>query len=57
MFKTWHVPEKPTKLWAVKIACLTKNWEIDGDNDYKLPRLDSGRAGHTEGRVPRNKPR
>ena len=57
LFNTWHTTEKLTKLWAIKTACLSKIWESEGDNDYKLPRLSSGRAGRAEGRAPRNKPR
>jgi len=57
LFDTWHTTDKLTKLWAIKTACLSKIWETEGDNDYKLPRLSSGRAGRAEGRAPRNKPR
>jgi hypothetical protein len=57
LFETWHTPDKLTKLWAIKTACLCKIWGIEGDNDYKTHRLSSGRAGRAEGRAPRNKPR
>jgi len=57
LFKTWHTRDKLMKLWDIKTACLTKIWESEGDNDYKLPRLSSGRAARAEGRAPRNRPR
>ena len=57
LFKTWHTRDKLMKLWDIKTACLTKIWESEGDNDYKLPRLSSGRAVRAEGRAPPNRPR